>query len=213
MIEIEDGGHGGPHHGQPPLAYSNNGMVPGKALLLFLRIPRSLLSAARLLPVIWGSASTCRFVGQLALDLAPVPTGGRENRQGSGGRLAVILRGERAKRQGRELVGEGDVDDVLLLRVVDGAVALGGGRHGLAAAVARADLAAVEDARGGHDAVADEIPGALVLGLLLGPDDLRVGVRRGVRGDLVERERRNLLDADEPAWTSAGQAARAQGAS
>ena len=44
-------------------------------------------------------------------------------------------------------------------------------------------------------------------------DDLRVGVRRGVRGDLVERERRNLLDADEPAWTSSGQAARAQGAS
>ena len=40
MIEIEDGGHGGPHHGQAPQAYSNNGMVPGKALLLFLRVPR-----------------------------------------------------------------------------------------------------------------------------------------------------------------------------
>ncbi len=44
MIEIEDGGHGGPHHGQAPQAYSNNGMVPGKALLLFLRVPRGLLS-------------------------------------------------------------------------------------------------------------------------------------------------------------------------
>ena len=56
MIEIEDGGHGGPHHGQAPQAYSNNGMVPGKALLLFLRVPRGLLSAAGLLPVtgIWG---------------------------------------------------------------------------------------------------------------------------------------------------------------
>ena len=51
MIEIEDGGHGGPHHGQAPQAYSNNGMVPGKALLLFLRVPRGLLSAAGLLPV------------------------------------------------------------------------------------------------------------------------------------------------------------------
>lgn len=54
MIEIEDGGHGGPHHGQAPQAYSNNGMVPGKALLLFLRVPRGLLSAAGLLPVIRG---------------------------------------------------------------------------------------------------------------------------------------------------------------
>ena len=55
MIEIEDGGHGGPHHGQAPQAYSNNGMVPGKALLLFLRVPRGLLSAAAgLLPVIRG---------------------------------------------------------------------------------------------------------------------------------------------------------------
>jgi len=124
--------------------------------------------------------------------------GGRTTGEALGGRLAVFLRGERAKRQGQEF-GEGDVDDVLLLRVVDGAVALGGGRHGLAAAVARADLAAVEDARGGHDAIADEIPGALVLGLLLGPDNLSVGVRRGVRGDLVEWERRYLLDADEPA--------------
>ena len=61
MIEIEDGGHGGPHHGQAPQAYSNNGMVPGKALLLFLRVPRGLLSAAGLLPVIRGSASTCRL--------------------------------------------------------------------------------------------------------------------------------------------------------
>ena len=51
MIEIEDGGHGCPHHGQAPQAYSNNGMVPGKALLLFLRVPRGLLSAAGLLPV------------------------------------------------------------------------------------------------------------------------------------------------------------------
>ena len=57
MIEIEDGGHGGPHHGQAPQAYSNNGMVPGKALLLFLRVPRSLLSAARLLAVIRGFRS------------------------------------------------------------------------------------------------------------------------------------------------------------
>ena len=71
MIEIEDGGHGGSHHGQAPQAYSNNGMVPGKALLLFLRVvPRSLLSAAGLLPVIRGPASTYEFVDQLALDLA-----------------------------------------------------------------------------------------------------------------------------------------------
>lgn len=49
MIEIEDGGHGGPHHGQATLAYSNNGMEPGKILLLFLRVPRGLLSAAGLI--------------------------------------------------------------------------------------------------------------------------------------------------------------------
>ena len=209
MIEIEDGG---PHHWQAPRLTPIMAWCQAKPYSYSSEFPEAYfrqLDCCRSS----GVPSTCRFVGQLALDLAPVPIGGRENRQGSGGRLAVILRGERAKRQGRELVGEGDVDYVLLLRVVDGAVALGGGRHGLAAAVARADLAAVEDARGGHDAVADEIPGALVLGLLLGPDDLRVGVRRGVRGDLVERERRNLLDADEPAWTTAGQAARAQGAS
>ena len=66
MIEIEDGGHGGPHHWQAPRLtpimawsqakpYSYSSEFPEA----YFQVPDS--EAAGLLPVIRGSASTCRL--------------------------------------------------------------------------------------------------------------------------------------------------------
>jgi hypothetical protein len=68
--------------------------------------------------------------------------------------------------------------------------------HGFASAVCRANVAlAVDDTGRRHDTVLHEIPRTHVFRLFLGPHKFSIGVLIQLQGDLIERERAQLLDA------------------